>query len=117
MSQTVTVQVQITNEAAIREAAQKLQCQYLGHGAHQLYDGVYNGIGVKHPQWSYPWVLEAEKAHFDDFNGRWGDRAQWDAFRQRYEAEVVRLVAEAAGYMYEEEIVENEIHAHVYCMN
>jgi hypothetical protein len=77
----------IRSWAAIRAACHRLKLPEPVHGTHTLFSGQGTGLGVQLPGWQYPVVcdLQTGQIQFDNFQGRWGDPAQRDRFKQAYD--------------------------------
>jgi hypothetical protein len=51
--------------------------------------------------------LDSGEVHFDNFNGKWGDRKHLDKFVQTYTVEKVRLESHRKGYSVIEQPLDN----------
>jgi hypothetical protein len=71
--------------------------------------GQVNGLLVRLPGWTYPAVvvLATGEVKFDNFEVRWGDRAQLDRFLQMYAVELAKSESKAKGYPVTEQALEN----------
>ena len=51
-------------------------------GKTRLFSGEVEGFAVHSPDWLYPVAFETgtDQAHFDNFNERWGKRAELDRY-------------------------------------
>jgi hypothetical protein len=109
MSHVVTVQTQIRDVAAIRAACRRLNLAEPVEGTVKLFSAEVAGWAVQLPQWTYPIVCDvaAGKVHYDDFQGRWGDRRELDRFWQAYAVEKVRIEARKAGRNLAEQTLPN----------
>ena len=63
------------------------------------------GLAVQLADWRYPVVcdLESGQLNYDNFNGRWGDRQELDAFLQAYTLEKAGLEARRQGHRLSEQ--------------
>lgn len=109
MSHTVTAKVNFAfpkgdiGQSALGRAVAKAGGQVLGLGKHKLYQGSHEGFGFKLAGWNYPCVLDSQGTlHFDDYNGRWGDRAQLEKLKSIYGMEAARKQAEELGWQTQE---------------
>jgi hypothetical protein len=100
MSHLVTIQTKVHDRIAVATACQKLGFEPPMEGKAKLYSGEAAGLLVKLPGWMYPIVcqLETGEVRFDNFEGRWGDRAELDRFLQRYAVEKAVLEARRRGH-------------------
>jgi hypothetical protein len=105
MSHLVKIPTQIRDQAAVAAACERLGLPASVHGTAQLYGGAVTGLLVQLPGWLYPLVIDTATGNvqFDNFNGRWGDQAQFDSFLQRYAVEVARLEARKQGHTFTEQ--------------
>jgi hypothetical protein len=57
-------------------------------------------LAVQLPGWNYPVVcqLDTGQLKYDDYGGRWGDRARLDQFLQIYAVEKAKLEARKQGH-------------------
>lgn len=99
MSHVVTVQTEIRDALAVRAACRRLNLPEPAEGTVKLFAGEATGMAVQLCGWTYPVVadLSSGQLKFDNFNGRWGDRAQLDKFLQMYAVEKCRIEARKAG--------------------
>ncbi|RMG41114.1 MAG: DUF1257 domain-containing protein [Planctomycetota bacterium] len=100
MSHVVQIETQVRDLAAVRAACRRLGLPQPERGTVTFFDGTATGWAVRLPGWQYPVVLDPEsgRIHFDDYNGRWGDRRRLDAFLQAYAVEKTRREARRRGY-------------------
>ena len=100
MSHIVVVKTEIRDAAAVRTACKRLGLAEPVQGSTKLFSGEVTGLAVQLPEWQYPVVanLATGQLKFDDFGGRWGDRAQLDRFLQAYAVEVARAEARKKGH-------------------
>jgi hypothetical protein len=104
MSHTVTVKIQFKDPDALARAVTALNGRYLGQGTHALFSSQETGLGFHLPGWTYPCVsLEDGECRFDDYHGKWGNRADLDQLRAVYAAEVAKNVCHQQGWMYEQQ--------------
>jgi len=100
LSHVVQIQTQIKDAAAVRAACQRLNLPAPVQGKAKLFSGEVEGLAVQLPDWVYPVVadLATGQLKFDDFGGRWGNRAQLDRFLQAYAVERARAEARRRGH-------------------
>jgi hypothetical protein len=100
MSHIVTISTRLKDPAAIQAACQRLKLEDPVHGTAKLYSGIATGLLVKLPGWQYPAVIDTTSGtiQFDDFEGRWGDRAQLEHLLQAYAVEKCRIEAKKKGH-------------------
>ncbi|MGE0609955.1 MAG: DUF1257 domain-containing protein [Pirellulales bacterium] len=100
MSHIVTIQTEVRDPAAIAAACRRLQLAEPVFGTARLFSSDATGWQIQLPGWRYPVVADTERGqlHFDDFEGRWGDRPQIDRFLQMYAVERARQEARRQGH-------------------
>ena len=100
MSHIVTIKTEVRDPLAVRAACARLQLSAPVVGTAKLFSASATGLIVQLPEWRYPVVCQTEtgKVHFDNFENRWGDRAQLDHLLQIYAVERTRLEARKQGY-------------------
>ena len=99
MSHIVTIQTKLHDPAAVAAACARMNLPAPSTGTARLFGGEVAGLLVQLPGWTYPAVVDLASGdvRFDDFEGRWGDRAHLDRFLQLYAVELVKLQARAKG--------------------
>lgn len=97
MSQVQTAEFEIRDLSLLTQACARLGLEAPQLGAHRLFDGTYQGYGVKLPAWSYPVVfdLKTGTCRYDDYKGQWGDVRQLKQLQQAYRAEASIVAARA----------------------
>ena len=100
MSHIVTIDVKLTDSAAIRAACQRLKLAAPVDGTHRLYAGPVDGLAVSLPGWRYPVVVDTTTGavRFDNYGGAWGQQEALNRFLQAYTAEKAKLEARRQGY-------------------
>lgn len=100
MSHIVTIQTEVRDPAAIAAACRRLDLTAPIHETVRLYSSQATGWAVWLPDWRYPVVCQTEtgQLQFDNFNGRWGEPAMLDRFRQSYAVEKAKLEARRQGH-------------------
>ncbi len=100
MSHIVQIQTEVRQATAVEAACARLMLPQPVSGRHRLFSGEMTGLGVRLPGWRYPVVcrLDAGQLAFDNFEGRWGERAALDRFLQAYAVEACRLEARRQGH-------------------
>ena len=100
MSHIVQIQTTIKDAAAVRAACIRLGLPGPVQGKTKLFSGEVEGLAVQLPDWVYPVVadLATGQLKFDDFGGRWGNRAHLDRFLQMYSVEKAKIEARRRGH-------------------
>jgi len=100
LSHIVTIQTQVRDPVAVAAACQRLGLPQPVQGRFRLFSGEVAGLGVELPGWRYPVVCQTEtgEVKFDNFEGRWGEQRQLDAFLQGYAVEKTKLEARRRGH-------------------
>ena len=109
MSHIVQIRTEIRDPAAIHAACQRLQLPPPVQGKTRLFSSTATGWAVQLPRWRYPVVCNVKTAQlsFDNFEGRWGDRAELNRFLQGYAVEKAKLEARKQGHSVREQALEN----------
>ncbi|MHA2143779.1 MAG: hypothetical protein ACXADD_20070 [Candidatus Thorarchaeota archaeon] len=111
MSHIATVQVKIKNIDAVRAACQELGLQLKeGQISERVYGGTVTGdLSIKLPGWRYPMVIDTEKgeAAFDNYEGAWGDMAEFNKFNQYYSKHVALNQFDGGEYTVNEETLDD----------
>ena len=109
MSHIVSIQAKVRDPAAVAAACQRLGLAAPVRGTAALFSGEVTGLLVQLPGWEYPAVIDTATGtvHFDNFEGRWGDQAHLDRFRQLYEVEKAKLEARPRGYPVSEQTLQD----------
>jgi hypothetical protein len=109
MSYIVTIQTKVRDQAAVAAACARMNLANPEAGTAKLFGGQVSGLLVRLPGWTYPAVVDLASGdvRFDNFEGRWGDRAHLDRFIQLYSVELVKLQARANGYPVTEQALED----------
>ena len=100
MSHVVSIKTEVRDVAAIRAACRRLNIDQPEQGTFKLFSGEATGVAVRLPDWTYPVVCDVATGElsFDNYNGRWGDQTELDAFLQGYAVEKARLEARKRGH-------------------
>ena len=95
MSHIVKIKTEVRDATAVRAACQRRQLPVPVDGTHNLFSDQATGLAVQLPDWRYPVVCELTSGQllYDNYNGRWGDQQQLDAFLQAYAVERARIEA------------------------
>ena len=109
MSHLVSIKAQMKDAVALAAACRRLGLAEPVRETVQLFSGQATGLAVRLPNWQYPVVvdIDAAEAHFDDFNGEWGERAALDRLFQAYAVELARLEARRKGYAVQETVLQD----------
>jgi hypothetical protein len=98
MSHRATIELELRDPDALAEAARAVGAR-LDHGAVTFYDrSTISGLRIHLPGWRYPVVVDAQhRAHYDNYNGAWGDITLLHRFRQTYAVEATVRAARRLG--------------------
>lgn len=105
MSHIVQIQTEVRDAAAVRAGCDRLGLRSPVEGEFKLFQRSVRGLGVELRNWRYPVVcdLPTGKVHYDNFEGRWGDRSRLDEFLQAYSVEKAKLAARKSGHTVSEQ--------------
>ncbi len=100
MSHIVSIEIEIRDLEAIRQATRRLRLPEPTFGEVQLFSERKTGWAIQLRDWRYPVVanLESGRVDFDNYDGRWGKQQELDQFLQRYAVEAAVLQARKQGY-------------------
>jgi hypothetical protein len=100
MSHIVEIRTEVRDPLAIAAACDRLRLPAPAAGAHRLYSGAVQGLGVQLPGWRYQVVCDTAtgQVRYDNYGGHWGDPARLDQFLQAYAVERARLEARRRGH-------------------
>ena len=100
MSHIVKIKTEVRDAAAVTAACRRRQLADPVFGKHRMFRGEVEGLAVRLRDWNYPAVcqLDTGEVQFDNFNGRWGDQRELDAFLQGYAVEKARIEARKRGH-------------------
>lgn len=107
MSHTVQVKSTVlTNRDVLDRARTRLGLPSLTEGKHKLFGGSsIEGLALSLPGWNYPVVIDAAgKAHYDNYNGAWGQEIELDKLIQAYTVEQAAEQCRNSGYSVEETV-------------
>ena len=95
MSHIVSIVTQVRDADAVRLACQRREMPPPVHGTHKLFSSCATGLAVRLRGWNYPVVcdLPTGQLHYDNFEGRWGEQQELDAFLQAYAVERAKFEA------------------------
>lgn len=98
MSHRATVHVEFKDPDALAEAARAVGAT-VDRGSVTFYDrSVVSGLRIHLPGWQYPVVVDdQQRAHYDHYNGRWGDLGVFNRFRQAYTVAATTNLARRMG--------------------
>ena len=107
MSHIVTIETKVRDPDAITTACHRLNLAPPVRGKTKLFSGEVEGYAVQLPGWRYPVVCDtaAGNVHFDNYEGRWGERAELDRFLQIYAVEKAKLEARRNGHCVTEQLL------------
>ena len=107
MSHVVQVQTEVRDVVAIRGACGRLGLVEPVYGEVKLFSSTAVGWAVRLPGWRYPVVCDVAtaKVAYDNFEGRWGEPKQLDAFLQNYAVEKAGIEARRAGHSVTEQLL------------
>ena len=105
MSHIVSIQTRLRDPAAVAAACRRLGLADPAQSTARLYSGEASGLLVQLPGWQYPAVIDTASGElrYDNFEGRWGEKAHLDRFLQAYAVEVVRLETRKKGHQVTEQ--------------
>ena len=100
MSHVVQIQTEVRDPVAIRAACGRLSLAEPVWEEVRLFSSSAVGWAVRLLGWRYPVVCDVAtaKVAYDNFEGRWGEQKQLDAFLQNYAVEKARIEARRAGH-------------------
>ena len=100
MSHIVQIQTQVRDPVAVAAACQRLSLAPPQTESVKLFSSTETGLAVRLNGWRYPVVcdLASGSLKFDNFNGRWGEQTQLNAFLQCYAVEKAKLEARKRGH-------------------
>lgn len=109
MSHIVSIATRVTDPNAVVAACKRLGLAVPIHGTAKLYSGEATGLLLQLPGWQYPAVIDTSSGHvkYDNYEGRWGDKAYLDRFLQIYAVEKARLEAHKQNLIVTEENLED----------
>jgi len=108
MSHTATVSIEIRDSVAFEKACKRLGLEYSLSGEVRLFDGqVFHGMSVNLPGWKYPVAFAGGQAHFDNYNGRWGQVSELNKFKQAYATEAAKRQARKQGFRVTEKTLQD----------
>jgi hypothetical protein len=109
VSHIVTIQTKVRDPASVAAACARMSLPAPTVGTAALFGGHVNGLLVQLPGWTYPAVVDLASGElkYDNFEGRWGDRAHLDRFVQLYAVERAKLEARTRGYPVTEEALQD----------
>jgi hypothetical protein len=97
ISHIAEIEVEIKDTDALKTACVRCGAEFIGMGTHRVFVTDRKGIAVKPKGWTYPVVFADGKAAVDNFNGHWGDMAEFKKLRQTYAVEVAKKAAKRQG--------------------
>ena len=97
MSHIVTIRTQVRDAMALAAACRRLGLSEPVTGTAKLFVTSAKGQIVHLPGWTYPVVFDTAtgEAHFDNYQGGWGDQKELGKLLQRYAAEKACIEARA----------------------
>ena len=109
MSHIVTIETRVRDVTAAVASCRRLELPEPAHGRFELFSSVQTGLGIELPEWRYPVVCDTDSGqlHYDNFNGRWGDRLHLDRFLQIYAVEKSKIEARRQGHSVTEQQLNN----------
>lgn len=109
MSHVVTIKTQLKDANALSAACLRLNLAEPVRETVQLFSGQSTGLAVRLPNWQYPVVVDVESgvAHFDNFDGNWGNPIELDRLIQAYAVEKTKIEARRHGHTVNETALED----------
>ena len=100
MSHIVQVAVEVRDRESLAAACRRLNLKQPENRSVRFFDaGVVTGEVVELPNWTYPVVFDlAGGVRFDNYEGRWGERAELDKLLQAYAVCKTTSEARRAGH-------------------
>ena len=100
ISHIVEIKTQVRDAAAVAAACHRLGLPPPVQGSAKLFASSVRGLAVQLPGWNYPVVcqLDTGQLKYDDYGGRWGEKARLDQFLQAYAVERAKLEARKQGH-------------------
>lgn len=100
MSHIVTIRTEVRDPLAVAEACRRLGLPEPEAGTAQLYAGEASGLLVRLPGWIYPVVIQTAsgQVRYDNYEGKWGDRALLGKFLQAYAVQKAWIEARKKGH-------------------
>jgi len=107
MSHTVKIATEVRDAQAVCLACQRLSLPTPVEGKARLFAEDVLGLAVHLPEWQYPVVFDTNtgQVRYDNYGGRWGDKARLDRFLQAYAVEKAKIEARRKGYS----VIEQEL--------
>jgi hypothetical protein len=107
LSHTVEIQTEVRDPQAAASACRRMGLPEPRLGTTLLFEGEATGLLVQLPGWHYPIVIKTEtgEVQFDNFEGRWGDRAHLNRFLQTYLVEKTAVEARKQGFTVTEQVM------------
>jgi hypothetical protein len=107
MSHTVKIATEVRDANAVCLACQRLSLPTPVEGKARLFAEDVLGLAVQLPEWQYPVVFDTNtgQVRYDNYGGRWGDKARLDRFLQAYAVEKAKIEARRKGYS----VIEQEL--------
>ena len=107
MSHTVKIATEVSDAHAVCLACQRLSLPTPVEGKARLFAEDAVGLAVQLPEWQYPVVFDTNtgQVRYDNYGGRWGDKARLDRFLQAYAVEKAKIEARRKGYS----VIEQEL--------
>ena len=107
MSHTVKIATEVRDAQAVCLACQRLSLPTPVEGKARLFAEDAVGLAVQLPEWQYPVVFDTNtgQVRYDNYGGRWGDKARLDRFLQAYAVEKAKIEARRKGYS----VIEQEL--------
>jgi hypothetical protein len=89
LSHIVTIKTEVRDQTAVSAACRRLELPLPVQGTAQLFGDQASGLIVRLTGWTYRIVLDTQsgQVRYDNFNGAWGDQAQFERFLQIYAVE------------------------------
>ena len=89
MSHIVQIETQVRDFVATQAACRRLGLAPPTRGTAKLFSGEATGVIVQLKDWRYAVVFDRQtaQAHYDNYEGRWGDSKQLEKFLQAYAVE------------------------------
>ncbi|WP_164104557.1 DUF1257 domain-containing protein [Candidatus Laterigemmans baculatus] len=105
MSHVVRIRTEVRDLAALRLATARLSVPSPQYGKVRLFSSEQTGWSVPLTNWRYPVVFDtgSGEAHFDNYQGRWGEQRYLDQLLQAYAVEKAKVEARKQGHSVSEQ--------------
>jgi hypothetical protein len=109
MSHIVEIKTEVRSVEAVLAATRRLHLPRATRGTFQLYSEEVTGLGIELPHWKYPVVANTDtgQLRYDNYEGRWGEKAELYRFIQAYSICCTKIEARKNGHSVVEKMLDN----------